>query len=101
MRLNINNLAFIHKADMALDGITCIAGENNAGKSTVGKVLFALVFGLNQYRDLFEEDRIEFLGDRIRLLRLHLDRISPSFNELLSDACHTHIVKIMQRYNYY
>ena len=40
MKLSINNFAKIKQADIIIDGITVIAGENNTGKSTVGKVLF-------------------------------------------------------------
>lgn len=42
MRLEIENFAQIRHADMIMDGITVIAGENNTGKSTVGKILFSL-----------------------------------------------------------
>lgn len=42
MKLLINNFAKINEADIIIDGITVIAGENNTGKSTVGKVLFSL-----------------------------------------------------------
>lgn len=42
MKLNIKNFAKIKEADIIVDGITVIAGENNTGKSTVGKVLFSL-----------------------------------------------------------
>ena len=42
MRLKIENFAQIRYADVIMDGITVIAGENNTGKSTVGKILFSL-----------------------------------------------------------
>lgn len=41
MRFQITDVGRIRKADIKLDGITVIAGENNTGKSTVGKALFA------------------------------------------------------------
>ena len=37
MKLSIENLAKIKKADIELNGITIIAGENDSGKITVGK----------------------------------------------------------------
>ena len=46
MMLTINNIGKIKDANIKLDGITVIAGENNSGKSTVGKVLFAVVNSL-------------------------------------------------------
>ena len=42
MKLNIENFAKIKNADVVIDGITVIAGENNTGKRTVGKILFSL-----------------------------------------------------------
>lgn len=42
MNLKLENIGKIKTADIDLDGITVIAGENNTGKSTVGKMLFCL-----------------------------------------------------------
>ena len=39
MRLTLENIAKVRKADVEINGITVIAGENNTGKSTVGKAL--------------------------------------------------------------
>lgn len=37
MKLNIENFAKIKNADVVIDGITVIAGENNTGKLQWGK----------------------------------------------------------------
>lgn len=42
MQLKLNDVAKIKEATINVDGITVIAGENNTGKSTIGKVLFAI-----------------------------------------------------------
>ncbi len=42
MKLHIENLAKIDVADIKLDGITVIVGDNNTGKSTIGKALWAM-----------------------------------------------------------
>ena len=39
MRLTLKNIAKVRKADVEINGITVIAGENDTGKSTVGKAL--------------------------------------------------------------
>lgn len=49
MELNIKNFASIKEATIKIDGITVIAGENNTGKSTIGKILFA---SFNSLRDI-------------------------------------------------
>ena len=42
MELNIENFAKIKSAKIKLDGITAIAGLNDTGKSTVGKILYGI-----------------------------------------------------------
>lgn len=42
MKLHIKNVSKISSADIDIDGITVIAGSNNAGKSTIGKTLYAM-----------------------------------------------------------
>jgi predicted ATP-dependent endonuclease of OLD family len=42
MRLSIKNIGKLSQADIEINGITVIAGENNTGKSTVGKILFCV-----------------------------------------------------------
>lgn len=42
MRISVKNVGALRKADLEIKGLTVIAGENNTGKSTVGKTLFVL-----------------------------------------------------------
>lgn len=42
MKLRMQNVAKIKSAELELNGITVIAGENNTGKSTVGKAVFSI-----------------------------------------------------------
>jgi len=43
MRLKLHNIGMISNADILLDGLTVVAGENDTGKSTAGKALFSLI----------------------------------------------------------
>ena len=43
MKLNLKNVGIINKAEVNLNGLTVITGENGSGKTTVGKALFALL----------------------------------------------------------
>lgn len=43
MRFVVEGIGKIGRAEILLDGITLIVGENNTGKSTIGKALFAHV----------------------------------------------------------
>ena len=42
MKLSINNIGKLKNAKVEIKGITVIAGENDTGKSTVGKILFSV-----------------------------------------------------------
>lgn len=57
MKLSIKNIGKIESADIKLDGITVICGENNTGKSTVGKVLFAYFNSMCDFESKIIEQR--------------------------------------------
>lgn len=57
MQLNISNVGKIGKTSIDIDGITVIAGENNAGKSTVGKLLFSIFNSMNNMDKKIEQER--------------------------------------------
>lgn len=42
MKLSVRNFAKIESADIDMNGLTIIAGENNTGKSTIGKIMYSL-----------------------------------------------------------
>nr|WP_296194516.1 AAA family ATPase [uncultured Anaerobutyricum sp.] len=58
MKLSIRDFAKIKKADIVIDGITVIAGENNTGKSTVGKILFSLFNSLSDIEEKIFNERM-------------------------------------------
>ena len=45
MKLRLKNIGILRDAVIEIAGITLVSGENNTGKSTFGKALFA-VFGV-------------------------------------------------------
>lgn len=49
MRIELKNIAKIIEADINMNGISIIAGNNNTGKSTILKSIYAAV---NTYRNL-------------------------------------------------
>ena len=59
MELNIKNFARIKEASIKLEGITVITGENNTGKSTIGKILFA---SFNSLNDIDTKVRLNILN---------------------------------------
>lgn len=47
MKLTVKNIAGIGSATLDFNGITVIAGENNTGKSTIGKSIYSIISGLS------------------------------------------------------
>ena len=76
MRIQLENIGKIHQTQIDLNGITAIAGENNTGKSTVGKALFCIF------------NSFYHLNQKIRLARRELiaKAVYDSFNKFNSDT---------------
>lgn len=63
MKLTIKNIGKIEKAEVEIKGITVIAGENNTGKSTVGKSLWALFNGLYKINEQIYREKLKSIRD--------------------------------------
>ncbi len=63
MEFKLKNFGKIAEADIKLDGITVICGDNDTGKSTVGKALFAFFNSLVNYKQKIADNRYEELCD--------------------------------------
>ncbi len=59
MLLTLKNIGKIQTANIELNGITVIAGENNTGKSTVGKVLYSVFNSFYRISSQIERERTE------------------------------------------
>lgn len=57
MQLKISNVGKIENATIDVNGITVIAGENNAGKSTIGKTMFAIFNSMNNMDEKIAQER--------------------------------------------
>lgn len=66
MKLRIQNFAKIKEADIILDGITVIAGNNNTGKSTVGKILDSMYNATNNLEDKMKNAKKSRLRNTLR-----------------------------------
>ncbi len=67
MRISIKNIGKVRKADIEIKGLTVIAGNNNTGKSTVGKALFAI------FNSISRSDEQEYL-ERQKSIVLMIER---------------------------
>ena len=58
MKLSLSNIGKIGTADIEIDGITVIAGENNTGKSTVGRALFSVFNSYSNIQNQLYQERV-------------------------------------------
>ena len=90
MKLNITNVGKIGSATFEFNGITVIAGNNNTGKSTVGKSLFALFYRFLNINEAIKSYRYNALIKRVRNLDI---KYGPSDSWMYSRE------ELVQRYN--
>lgn len=76
MELKIRNFAKIKDANIIIDGITVIAGENNTGKSTIGKILFSLFNSLSSIEEKILLERLKAIESTSR------DIIRSSYSDI-------------------
>ena len=83
MNLKIKNIGIVKQADVRLDGLTVIAGENDTGKSTVGKLMFAIVKAVSRYEQDLNESKENEIRRIIEEIFLYIRRTKDSANENL------------------
>ena len=59
MKLSLKNIGKIETASVEINGITVIAGENNTGKSTVGRALFSVFKSFYNNKKQIESERVQ------------------------------------------
>jgi predicted ATPase len=72
MDINLRNIGMIKSGNINLNGLVVLAGENDTGKSTVGKLLFSIIRTFGKYEEEFEEDRDDSLEEKVRLIYFEL-----------------------------
>ena len=61
MKLSIRNVGKLKEADVEINGITVITGENDTGKSTVGKVLWSVFNGFYEIDEKVYNEKVSEL----------------------------------------
>ena len=61
MMLRIENIGIIEKANVEINGLTVITGNNDSGKSTVGKIAYSLTKSFEDFERNYEQDKAELL----------------------------------------
>lgn len=82
MKLGLSNINKIRQADIKLNGLTVIAGTNDSGKSTIGKILFSIIKALDNCKD---SSRLidDTIGKKLRLLYTNLRQFDDLYHTSL------------------
>jgi len=77
MQLRLENVGIIEKADIDINGLTIIAGNNDTGKSTIGKIAYSLTKSFEDFELNYERDKNlliqKYFRDFYILLRKDVD----------------------------
>lgn len=96
MELQLKNIGAIEEANIKINGLTVVAGENDTGKSTLGKALFALIKSDNIARNkkLQQKER-EILATRLNLVfdgNVSLDGTISLLDDHKKEIAYAHII---------
>ena len=83
MKLSIRNVGKLKEADVEINGITVITGENDTGKSTVGKVLWSVFNGFYEINEKVYKEKVSELEKIVDKLMEEngYDKLPDSFKD--------------------
>lgn len=83
VKLIIKNIGKLKNAEVEINGITVITGENNTGKSTVGKVLWSVFNGFYKIDEKVYNEKVSELRKIVdKLMKENgYDRITDNFKD--------------------
>lgn len=73
MNLHLRNILKISDANITLNGLTVITGENDSGKSTIGKMLFSILKTIGRSRTYRRETVIRNVKMRFRRIIMRIE----------------------------
>jgi predicted ATPase len=93
MRLSLENIGIIETANVEINGLTLIAGNNDSGKSTIGKIAYALTKAFEDFEKNYKKEKAIKMNlysrDFYILLRKNIElRKYPKLFQLMDDFRH-------------
>ena len=73
MKISLKNIGIVKNANVEINGITVIAGENNTGKSTVGKGLYSVFNSFYNITNQIKDERVESVENYLDFNQLSID----------------------------
>lgn len=84
MKLILENIGMLQHAEISLRKLCVIAGENDNGKSTIGKIVFCIVKAINRYREDLQETKEFWVGEKREEIYFRLrETLRPSNPEVM------------------
>ncbi len=83
--LEIENFGKVKDAKIRINGLSVIAGINDTGKSTVGKIMFSIVKAISRYEQDFNENKEQIVFETIEKLYFQIRRLADISNDLIRD----------------
>lgn len=84
MKLILDNIGMLRHAEISLRKLCVIAGENDNGKSTIGKIVFCIVKAISRYREDLQESKESWVNEKIEEIFFILrDAARPTGPEVL------------------
>lgn len=65
MKIRLKNIGIIQDSVIEINGLTVITGQNNSGKTTVGKALYSLIDSVSNIKQKSANDRYNYAVDQL------------------------------------
>lgn len=75
MDIKLQNIGIIKNSTIKLDGLTVITGQNNSGKTTVGKVVYSLLDAVSNLQKKAKNDKINYIEKQLELVKSTLESL--------------------------
>ncbi len=100
--IEIKNIGIIDYAKVEFGGLTVIAGENDRGKSTVGKLLYSIIKSIGRYEkdlEIGEMDKIKEIIKALMSIKYHIGYIYGKYRRKLNESDRYEILKLKREFN--
>ena len=92
MNIKLENIGIVKDSSIKLDGLTVITGNNNSGKTTVGKVIYSLIDAVSNLSSKSQKDRTIYINNVLSEVQETLEMFRMPIAHQLNKAASWHKV---------